>query len=445
VADNRSVRARRTLRGKVSLLGLVVIGGWVVILLVSFNLLFAVEIHGQADDTLRNRAATAAATVRFGPNGAAQSVSEGAFDGALDSGIWIYSTNGSVVRPDGDEKLQKIADELSTGPARFKSSGDQERLYSLPLTHDGERAGTVVASVSLDPYRRATHAAWFGSGVVAILLLIGAYPVLRIAAGRALRPVDVMTKQAAEWSANAVDERFGDSQPLREIQTLAGTLDGVLDRLAAVVRHERQLSAELSHELRTPLARVLAETDLLMSRPHSPEELQSAHQSIRDSAMAMERILETLLAAARAEIRDAPGRCDLAPAASRAVSAVQQVDGVTIRSSVGDLVVGMDAAVLERVLAPILDNAMRYAVSRVSVTARQTRDAIYLNVDDDGPGVPEELRETIFEPGFRGEVEDGHDGAGLGLALSRRLARAAAGDVAVTGAQSTFEVRLPRA
>ena len=440
------MKARRTLRGKVSLLGLGVITGWVVILTVSFNLLFAVEIKGQADETLRDRAATAAATVEFGPDGAAASVREGTFDGALDSGIWVYSRSGvAVVRPEGDAKLQRVADELSTGPARFKSSGDQEHLYSLPLIHDRVRAGTVVASVSLDPYRRATHAAWFGSAVVAVLVLIGAYPVLRIAAGRALRPVDAMTKQAAEWSANAVDERFGDRQPYREIQTLAGTLDGVLDRLSAVVRHERQLSAELSHELRTPLARVVAETDLLMSRPHTAEELQSAHQSIRDSALSMEGILETLLAAARAEIRDAPGRSDLAPSVSRAVSAVQQVDGVTIRSTVGDVVVGMDAAVVERVLAPILDNAMRYAESRVSVTARQTSDAVYLMVDDDGPGVPDELRETIFEPGFRGDPADGHDGAGLGLALTRRLARAATGDVAVTGPQSTFEIRLPRA
>ena len=427
-----------------SLLGLAVITVWVVILTVSFNLLFAVELKGQADDTLRNRAETAAATVVFGPDGA-KSVREGTFDAALDSGIWVYSRTGSVIRPQGDAKLQSIADAMSTGASQFRSNSDQERLFSLPLTRNGRREGTIVASLSLDPYRRAAHAAWFGSAVVAALVLLGAYPVVRFASGRALRPVDAMTKQAAEWSATALEERFGDHQPYLEIQTLAGTLDGVLDRLSAVVRHERQLSAELSHELRTPLSRVLAETDLLLTRPHTADELDAAHHAIRDSALSMERILETLLAAARTEIRDAPGRCDLAPAVTRAVSAVQAVDGVLVRSTVGDLVVGAEAAVVERVLGPILDNAVRYADSRVTVAARQTRDAVVITVDDDGPGVPEELRETIFEPGYRADPEDGHDGAGLGLALTRRLARSAAGDVAVTGPASTFEVRLPRA
>ena len=436
--------ARRTLRGKVSLLGLVVISAWVVILTISFSLLLSIEIQGQADDTLRNRAETAAATVIFGPNGAT-SVREGTFDAALDTGIWVYSRTGNVIRPQGDATLQTIADSLATGPSRYKSFSDEDRFFSVPLIRNGQRQGTVVASESLEPYKRSAHAAWIGSAVVGALVLLGAYPVLRIAAGRALRPVDAMTKQAADWSANALEERFGDRQPYLEIQTLAGTLDGVLDRLSAVVRHERQLSAELSHELRTPLSRVLAETDLLLTRPHSAEELDTAHHAIRESALSMERILETLLAAARAEVRDAPGRCELAPAVSRAVSAVHQVDGVTIRITVGDVVVGADAGVVERVLAPILDNAVRYARTRVTVAARQARDAVVITVDDDGPGVPEALRETIFEPGYRAEPDDGHDGAGLGLALTRRLARSAAGDVEVTGPESTFEVRLPRA
>lgn len=435
---------RRTLRGKVSLLGLGVITGWVVVLTVSFNLLLAVEIKGQADNTLRNRAATAAATVNFGVNGA-QSVREGAFDEALDSGIWVYSRTGNVVRPGGDDTLQKLADSMSSGPARFKSNGDQDRLYSLPLIQDGKRAGTVVAAISLDPYDRASHAALFGSALVAGLVLLGAYPVLRIAAGRALRPVEQMTEQAGEWSARDITARFGARQPYAEIQQLAETLDGVLDRLSAVVRHERQLSAELSHELRTPLSRVRAEIDLLLSRDHEDGPMAEAHLAIRESSVAMERILDTLLAAARAEIHAAPGRCELGPAVRNAVSAAQAPTSVSVRSTVGSVVVGVDSAIAERVLAPILSNACRHAHSVVTISARLEPDAVLITIDDDGPGVPPELRETIFEPGFRGDPEDGHDGAGLGLALARRLAQAATGDVIVAGSNSTFEIRLPRA
>ena len=76
-----------------------------------------------------------------------------------------------------------------------------------------------------------------------------------------------MTKQAARWSTDDVDHRFGDHRPPAELDELAATLDGLLDRLSAVLRNERQLSAEISHELRTPLARASAEIQLLRQRP----------------------------------------------------------------------------------------------------------------------------------------------------------------------------------
>ncbi|MCW2497766.1 MAG: Histidine kinase [Jatrophihabitans sp.] len=427
-----------------SLLGLVVITGWVIILTISFNLLLANRLKSEADSALRTRATTAAATVAF-KDGNAISVREGADDAVLDSGIWVYSKDGSVERPHGDASIQAAADRLAHGPSRYLNNGETDRLYSLPLIDHGKRAGTVVASVSLEPYRHATKAALAGSALVAGFVLLGAYPVLRIAAGRALRPVDEMTKQAADWSAHEVSARFGDEQRFREIQTLAATLDGVLDRLSAVVRHERQLSAELSHELRTPLARIVAEVDLLLARHHDPAELETAHRAMRESALSMERILETLLAAARADIRDAPGRCELAPAVAAAVASLGPETRVQLHTAVGPGAVGVDAAIVERVLAPVLDNALRYAATGVRVTSRNEADTVVLCVDDDGPGVPVEEREAIFEPGFRGQPDDAHDGAGLGLALARRLARAATGDVVVSGPESTFEIRLPPA
>src|SRR5437868_11169455 len=79
-----------------------------------------------------------------------------------------------------------------------------------------------------------------------------------------------MTRQAADWSEHDLDHRFALGAPHDELTELAATLDGLLDRLAASLRHERRFSAELSHELRTPLARVLAER----SEEHTSE-LQS--------------------------------------------------------------------------------------------------------------------------------------------------------------------------
>jgi signal transduction histidine kinase len=427
----------------VSLLALSVITSWVLLLTIAFNVVLTDRLTSQSKTVLHTRATSAAATVIFGKSGIT-GFNDGADDAALDSGIWIYSLTGIIERPHGGTALDPVVNSMRSGPNRYVTT-QNHRLYSLALIVNGTRFGTVVASVSLDPYRHAASTALFGSVLVAVMVVIGAYPVMRLAAGRALRPVDAMAKQAADWSANAVTERFGDQHRYREIQTLAGTLDGVLDRLAASVRHERQLSAELSHELRTPLARVIAEIDLLLARPHTAEELDTAHRSIRESAMATERILETLLAAAREDMRQAPGRCELRPVVERVLADLGPAEPgeIDVTVNVDRLFVGVDAAFLERVLSPILDNAHRYAEHSVLISARRSGEAVELDIADDGPGVPVDVREAIFEPGFRDRREDGHDGAGLGLALARRLARAVDGDVSVVDGGSTFRVQLP--
>lgn len=442
---------RRTLRGRVSLLGLGVIAAWVLVLTVAFNFVLSTRLSRELDVVLRTRATTAAATVAVSPSGVVTARELGG-DEALDSGIWVYAGTRAVERPPGGPNLQAVADSLALQGTTYLNRGDY-RFYVLPFVRNGHRYGTVVAAVSSAPNQRARTETFVGSGLVALLVLLGAYPVLRFAAGRALRPVDAMTRQADEWSAHALTERFGNDQRFREVQTLASTLNGVLDRLSAIVRHERRLSAELSHELRTPLSRIVAETDLLLARPHSAEDLGTAHNAMRESAMAMDRILETLLSAARVDIQDAPGRCDLKPVVAGLVRmrAGADPDPKIVVDIAPSLAVGVDEAIAERILAPILDNACRYATKTVTISARRTSESVVVEIADDGPGVPADLREAIFEPGRRGAADDGHDGAGLGLALARRLARAAAGDVTVVGDvgpvrdDSRFRVRFPPA
>ncbi len=455
IASSESRSARRTLRGRVSLLGLAVIAAWVVVLTVGFDLAMHARLDGERDTVLRNRAATVAATVFVSSTGVV-TVHDRSGDVALDSGIWVYAGQRAIERPGGGRELQSVADSLAGRGETFGSS-DKYRLYAQPLLVDHRQVGTVVASSSDTPYQRALIESIEGSAVVAVLLLAGAYPVLRFAAGRALQPVDAMTRQAGHWSAHGLSERFGPDQKFREVQSLAHTLDAVLDRLAAVVRHERRLPAELSHELRTPLSRIVAEVYLLDARPHTAQESAAAHQVIRDSALSMNRILETLLDAARVDAHETPGRCELrsavdglladqraTPAGDDATPAVNEAPTVEVRIA-ADLAVGADAAIVERVLSPIIDNARRYARSTISITAHRTSDSILIDISDDGPGVPIEFGEAVFEPGRRFTPDDGHRGAGLGLPLSRRLARSVAGDVTVTGPDSHFRVRLPPA
>ncbi len=100
---------------------------------------------------------------------------------------------------------------------------------------------------------------------------------------------------------------------------------------------------------------------------------------------------------------------------------------------------------LERAVSPVLDNALRHAASRVVVSAGPTESGVLLRVSNDGPGVAAENAERLFEPGWRAASSDGHDGAGLGLALARRLVDAAGGVLRVedTPRGVTFAFDLP--
>ena len=144
-------------------------------------------------------------------------------------------------------------------------------------------------------------------------MLLGAVGVLTwITVGRALDPVRQMTASAADWSEHDLGQRFGAGTPRPdELGELARTFDALLDRVAASLRHEQRLSAELSHELRTPLARIVAEIELLQRRERSPEDRNEAYAVVSRSAEQMSGILETLMAAARAEAQLDVGRSEV--------------------------------------------------------------------------------------------------------------------------------------
>jgi signal transduction histidine kinase len=173
--------------------------------------------------------------------------------------------------------------------------------------------------------------------------------------------------------------------------------------------------------------------DLLTSRPRSAAEVRSAHLAIDRSTRAMRSILDTMMSAARSAHSTAVGRARLDDVLPLLADAAGHGSGtpIVVHCPVG-LVVGVDADVLVRALSPVVDNALRFARSEVVVRAQREEGQIVVTVEDDGPGMTGEVAARAFEPGFRGTPEDGHAGAGLGLALVRRLVVAAGGTARAT-------------
>jgi two-component system heavy metal sensor histidine kinase CusS len=451
----RTARPRllpRTLRGRLSLVALTTAALLMVILTVVFNTVVRHHLRRQADDELRTRAAAVATTVDT--SGSRVRVLETVNDRLLDANVWIYDGPRLLEQPPSPGPLARVADGLARRGGRHCANAGGHgsgpvRLCAEPVP-GARHAATVVTALDLSPYRSSADALLRGSLVLDAVMLGCTYALTRLAVGRALRPVGTMTDQATQWSAVASEERFGSADRPAELARLGTSLDALLDRIRAVLRHERQLTGELSHELRTPLSRIVAELDWHASRPRTPAETRAVHATVAEAAESMRTICDTLLTTAREDAATVPGTAPLLPTlrrlAGRPVIPGHLTVTVTADGTDSRLEAGVRPALLERIVSPLLANALRYAESSIVLHATRDGNGVRVCVTDDGPGVPPAFAGRLFQPGRRADPDDAHDGAGLGLPLARRLARSVGGEVShdpelTPGAR--FVVRLP--
>lgn len=415
-------------------------------LVIVFNVLLSRALDANARSVLRTRASTQRALIDT--TGGMIHLRSG-IHGSADAGVWILEGRRIIERPRA-RRLVDAAALLAAEKPGFHAAGDAEVwLYSKPVRSEGRRIGTIVVSISQAPYEEARNTALIASLVFGALVL-----GLVAVAGRwllvaALRPVTLMTRQAATWSERDLDRRFDLGDPRDELTELASTLDGFLDRLAASLRHEQRFSAELSHELRTPLSRVIAEAELALRRERTPEEYRDTLELVHRNAQQLGRTVDALLAAARYEAGTTRGTADAHDVVTEAASycaelASERALRVAIERPDRPIRIGVEGDFAERILQPVLENACRYARSFVQVAIERAGSSVRYAVSDDGPGVAADERERIFEPGVRGSAANG-TGFGLGLSLARRLAESVAGEIEAVpdSGGGRFVVRLP--
>lgn len=420
-------------------------------LLAGFNLVLRERLSDDADNALFARSTAQLAALRVA--GGQLVVPEVHDAAATDAQTWVFAANRALEHPVAPAATERAAQTLSGGRRRgAEVAATHTRLYAVPVVIGGRRLGTVVAAVSLRPYERTAHTALVASLVLGALVLVAVALGARLVIAAALKPVARMTQRAEEWSANDLERRFDLGTPRDELTQLAATLDGLLDRVASSLRHEQRFSAELSHELRTPLALLVAEAQYALRHARTPEEHHAGFARILEAAVQMRRTLDALLDAARAEAQPAGRGTGDATAAARAAARgcarVAQEAGVEVevRLPSQPIRVGVATDLAERVLAPLVENGCRYGSGAVEISVERRGGSVLFTVADDGRGVAADEREAIFEPGHRG-AGTAWQGAGLGLALARRLARAVGGDVVAEAAArgACFTARLPAA
>jgi signal transduction histidine kinase len=319
----------------------------------------------------------------------------------------------------------------------------------------GSRPVTVVVLTSFADYDRAVDAlgGTLTVALPAIVLLVGLATWVLV--GRALRPVEAMRREVETITAGRLDARVPEPETADEVGRLARTLNSMLTRLELAADHQQRFIADASHELRTPLANVATALDVARADPMDAN-WEEVAEDIADQNRRMTALVADLLLIAHTEQARPTNRevIDLHEIVTRAARTVCQTNrpGTTIEVEVpvgAALGLGREDQ-LGRVFTNLLDNARRHAASEVRVTFDDGGDTVEVTVLDDGPGVPLDERERIFEPFVR--LDDhrtrADGGSGLGLAIVHDLVALAGGSVFITDAiphGAAFHVRLPSA
>ncbi len=273
--------------------------------------------------------------------------------------------------------------------------------------------------------------------------------------GHALKPLCDFSKKIEEVQAQNLSDSQIEENKFSELNQLSVSYNKMLERLSEAFKLQRQFTANAAHELRTPLAVMQLQIDLYNSSKH-PDNDTSAQQTIsmiteqterlskmvrtlldmselqtiaRDEEIAISALVEEVLA-------------DLEPLAQeKGINLIEKCDNV--------LLMGSDILIY-RLVYNLVENAIKYNFSdgTVTVTATQQNSQLHLTVEDTGNGIPEELKERIFEPFFRLDKSRSRElgGVGLGLALVREIVRVHNGSILVknnANSGTTFEVIFP--
>jgi two-component system heavy metal sensor histidine kinase CusS len=321
----------------------------------------------------------------------------------------------------------------------YRPSVSAKRTFNVKLDDLGElRVGefalgqmTVIIATSKAQVRETIRGYDDVFGALLIIMLVASagigYGLSRVA----LRPVRLIQETANHISSDNLSERIPVSPVEDEISDLARLLNQMFDRLESSFNQVRRFTAEASHELKTPLSLMRLQTEkMLMEGGLTPAQEESL-QVVVEEISRLNKIIEELLFISRAEadaitlggkLQDPRGFMENFAQDARVLAESRGVKLADVHSGVGQ--VEFDARWLRQVLLNLLSNALNYTPpgSCITLTSQIGADGWRVSVEDEGPGVPPEQRERIFERFVRlSHTQQNDKGSGLGLAICRSI------------------------
>ena len=289
--------------------------------------------------------------------------------------------------------------------------------------------------------------------ISAVLALLGGV-VTYFISGHALRPIREFSDKIEKVQAqNLADSRIEENQ-VKELNQLSVSYNRMLERLSDAFEIQRQFTANAAHELRTPLALMQVQLDLYHSNSHPGNDADTVQmiQMVTEQNDRLNKMVKTLLDMSELQTVGRDDEIVLDALVDEVLEDLEPLaEGKNIRliGKCKDITMVGSDILIYRLVYNLVENAIKYNHSggQVTVTADRKENHVYLSVEDTGAGIPEELKESVFEPFFRVDKSRSRElgGVGLGLALVREIVRVHDGSITVKSNPSggtIFEVVL---
>ena len=289
--------------------------------------------------------------------------------------------------------------------------------------------------------------------ISAVLALLGGVATYFIS-GHALRPIRELSDKIEKVQAqNLADSRIEENQ-VKELNQLSVSYNRMLERLSDAFEIQRQFTANAAHELRTPLALMQVQLDLYHSNSHPGNDADTVQmiKMVTEQNDRLSKMVKTLLDMSELQTVGRDDEIILDALVDEVLEDLEPLaEGKNIRliAKCKDITMVGSDILIYRLVYNLVENAIKYNHSggQVTVTADRKEKHVYLSVEDTGTGIPEELKERVFEPFFRVDKSRSRElgGVGLGLALVREIVRVHDGSITVKSNPSggtIFEVVL---
>ena len=289
--------------------------------------------------------------------------------------------------------------------------------------------------------------------ISAVLALLGGVATYFIS-GHALRPIREFSDKIEKVQAqNLADSRIEENQ-VKELNQLSVSYNRMLERLSDAFEIQRQFTANAAHELRTPLALMQVQLDLYHSNGHPDNDADTVQmiKMVTEQNNRLNKMVKTLLDMSELQTVGRDDEIILDALVDEVLEDLEPLaEGKNIRliGKCKDITMVGSDILIYRLVYNLVENAIKYNHSggQVTVTADRKEKHVYLSVKDTGTGIPEELKERVFEPFFRVDKSRSRElgGVGLGLALVREIVRVHDGNITVKSNPSggtIFEVVL---